>query len=68
MSYTPDSQYLEPSLTKIIEGIDEYAEACKERVDNASEWKEDHLIEISHLSVELQVLRTRLVFLKDSTK
>ena len=67
MSYTPTEQELCPSILKIIEGIDEFNDAVRERTGVPAAWQRDHLNEITNLSCELVRLRTRLAVLSGET-
>jgi hypothetical protein len=68
MSYTPDDQLLSESLEKTIEGINDFISAANNRIDNAKEWKQVHIVEIADLSARLQVLKAELVFLKEGVR
>lgn len=60
MSYTPDSQLLKPSVTKIIEGIEEFSDTVDARVRDIGEWTSEHLYEIVELQIALVRIRLRL--------
>ena len=60
MSYTSDDQLLAPSIDKILEGIDEFIEASNNRIEDAGEWKREHLQELADLGPKLQTVRSIL--------
>ncbi len=53
MSFIPNNQALEPSLTKMIEGISEFREASLNRMKDNYEWSDHHLKKINDLSMKL---------------
>jgi hypothetical protein len=60
MSYTSTDQLLAPAIEKIIEGINEFDDAARQRVLNPETWKHDHLVELVDLQIALAHLRLRL--------
>ena len=69
VSYTPEDQYLEPSLEKILEGIKEFNEAAQKRTEaGRSEWKQSHLDELRDLRIKFIMLEAELTKLKDEVR
>ena len=68
MSYTPENQLLEPSLEKIIEGIDEFNSAAMERIKDSTEWKDEHIDELQELIGEFIRMRRKLSILKEEVR
>lgn len=56
MSYRDDKQSLEPSLTKILEGVNEFDGAVRERVESC-EWKGSHIAELNQIRTKLLILQ-----------
>lgn len=72
MSYTPENQLLEPSLTKILEGIEEFNAAFTKRLQ-ANEntqltWDDKHIDELAEISAGFQLLKVKLTKIKSSTE
>lgn len=65
MGYRPDHQSLEPSLKKILEGIDEFEAAAKARIDAGQDWQDSHLAQLGKLLAKFAKLRPKLVKLRD---
>ena len=63
MSYTPENQLLEPSVTMIIDGINNFDDAARQRVLHPEEWSVNHINELAVLQGDLAKLRARLVIL-----
>ncbi len=68
MSHTPINQLLNPSIEKILDGIEELNKAIFESFKDSSEWRESHLNELSDIQTELSPLYLRLKQLKDTTR
>lgn len=60
MSYTPEEQHLRPSITQVLEGMDDLDAAIMARHRNRDLWQEDHLQEILELSIDMRRLQVRL--------
>jgi phosphoribosyl 1,2-cyclic phosphodiesterase len=60
VSYTPEVQHLCPSITKVLEGMDDLDAAIMARHRNRDLWQEDHLQEILELSIDLRRMQVRL--------
>lgn len=63
MSYTPEDQYLEPSLQQILDGIRDFSNAVSKRITSGG-WKRSHIDEIQILRLELLKLEPALYKLK----
>ena len=66
MSYRDEKQSLEPSLTKMLEGIIEFDNAVRERVVS-DEWKKDHLAELNQVRSKLLILQIDMEIIKADT-
>ena len=66
MSIRPDEQNLEDPIDKIIEGMDEFMNATKERI-RSGDWKESHIKEIMEISTTLWCLQEKLLRIKEET-
>ncbi len=66
MSYRPDNQALDPISTKLIEDIETFDAAVKERI-KCGEWKDEHIAEILDVSEKLNRLMQRLVKIAGNT-
>ena len=64
MTYRPDSQALEPAITKILDGIEEFQSAVRYRQEAEGEWKEDHLKDLCDAETELVSVKGNLFKLK----
>lgn len=64
MGYRPDHQSLEPSLRKILEGIDEFDAAARARIE-AGDWQDSHLEKLGKLMSKFAKLRPKLANLRD---
>lgn len=64
MTYRPPEQSLESPCSKIIEGVDEFINAARERIDNNDEWQSWHINELTRISMSLLEMRTTLAKLK----
>ena len=62
MTYRPDSQALEPSITKILDGIEEFQSAVNYRQEG--EWIEEHLKDLSDMETKLVSMKNHLFRLK----
>lgn len=66
MSYRPQEQSIEDPLRKIMEGIDEFSKAVKERIDDRGEFNRDHIKEINDVRVKLYQIYPELSDLADN--
>ena len=72
MSYTPEDQLLEPSLEKILEGIEEFNNAFTKRLEandgsnGHKEWSDEHIDELAEISAKFQTFKVKLTKLKSS--
>lgn len=66
MSYRAPEQDLEEPIDDIINGIDKFDKAVDKRVES-NEWQQEHLVEISELSLQLRRIKFSLVKLKHET-
>lgn len=55
-------------INKIIDGIDDFRKNAYNRLNNSTEWDEEHLDEIVELSNKLLRLKKELLTLKQTTK
>lgn len=67
MGYIPDEQRLEPSITIIVNGIEQFETASNARIHD-NDWKQEHLDELSELQKEMIDLKHRLVKLRKETR
>lgn len=74
MSYTPEDQLLEPSLEKILEGIEEFNNAFTKRLEandgsnGPKEWSDEHIDELAEISAKFQTFKVKLTKLKRETR
>jgi hypothetical protein len=66
MSYRPQEQSIEDPLRKIMEGIDEFSKAVRERINDRGEWDRDHIKEINDVRVKLYQIYPELSDLADN--
>lgn len=66
MSVRDDKQALEPSIDKILEGIEEFSDAVSERV-KSGEWRELHTYKITEVRKKLLDYELELRKLKAQT-
>lgn len=66
MSYRPQEQSIEDPLRKIMEGIDEFSKAVRERINDRGEWDRDHIKEINDVRIKLYQIYPELVDLADN--
>lgn len=59
MSYTPENQRIDEPIRKLTEAIKEFDSVVDARIDS-NDWKGDHIIELSEISLELRKIRIRL--------
>lgn len=58
MAHTPEEQLLTPALSKVTEGIREFANAVDERIKaGTSEWKPEHLADLQQLRLQALTLQ-----------
>jgi hypothetical protein len=66
MSYRPDDQSIEGPAREIIEGIERFEAALKERAIS-NEWKNGHIAELVHVAKELAPIKFSLMQLAEET-
>jgi len=64
MSYIPENQLLEPSIIKLLEGIEQFNKASDNRINNVTEWTSEHIEKLTEIKKELVDLHTKLNILK----
>ena len=68
MSYTPPEQRLEGPIAALVHDIDVFIRAAEHRIEDPSEWQEEHLLEMEAMNVKLKRLKIKLRKLSESTR
>lgn len=66
MTYRPDNQALEEPIYMILEGMEKFNSATKERV-KSGEWNSDHIDKLNRIRKNFIDLQVQLEILKEET-
>ncbi len=64
MSHTPDDQFLDDRIEKLIDAAKDLEKAMWERIENPSEWRDPHITELGLHIEDLTALRFKFSKLK----
>lgn len=68
MSYTPPEQLLADRATNVVTSLDELYEAMEARIDDPNEWRNDHLLELENLQIDMLMLKKKINKIKRNNR